>query len=187
MANEPVFDCGKFKALIVRQVPDGRGGVVAERIMRARHVMGLDPSGNVAPIKTHNSIANRAQMDPYAMTILQCKWASGWVPYLECPQGAQHARWLPANLQGRQKCRAAADGSPIGRDRNLDMHPCECIVALEAIRKGVQKSIEDNRAQDKTDQQRILEATERQNALLVQAVGAMAGVSPTPQAPKAAK
>ncbi len=138
--NEPIFDAGKYKVTFTRPVPDG-----------------------------HNAAANRAQHDPYAMTVLQCKWNAGWIPHLECPQGTQHARWLPTAIQGRAKCRVAADGSPIGRDANWDSHPCVCVVEVVEARQKAQATMELARQQDKTDQQRILEATEKQTAMLVAA------------------
>lgn len=178
--QEPAFDCGRFKVTYTRQVPDGKGGVTAMRVLRSRHVMAVDTAGNVAPIKTHNAAANKAQHDPYAMTILQCKWADGWIPYLECPQGTQHARWLPVALQGKPKCKLAADGNAIGRTPDYEPHPCTCVLAVIEARQATQRELEAARAQDKTDQQRILEATERQNELLVKAVGKMAGVDAAP-------
>jgi hypothetical protein len=181
MSANPIFDCGKFKALITRQVPGANGAVVAQRIMRGAHVVGLDKHGNVSPIKTHNAISNRAKHDPYAMTVLAAKWDSGWMPYLECPQGTQHTRWMPSHLQGKAKCTIAADGHAVGLGRNYDFHPCKCMVEVERVRKEAQAAAELRQSQDKTIQQRILDASEQQNSLLVKTLEKLAdAVAPSP-------
>lgn len=177
MAEQPIFDCGKFKVIISRPVPDGGGGMTTDRIPRFKHVWGLDTKGNDLPIKTHNAAANKAPMEPYPMTILQCKWNEGWVPFLKCPQGTEHARWLPAELQGKSQCKIAADGHAIGMDAQFNRHPCACVVALKAARQKANALAESKRDPGLTVQQKLLEATQSQAASSNSAIERLATIA----------
>lgn len=175
--DNSIFDCGKVpgnKPLFTRKVPDGKGGVVGERVALWSNVMGVDPNGNVLPIRTHGASALKAQNDAYALTILQAKWAAGWIPLNECPQNSQHERMLPDEIKGRAKCRVAIDGGPIGRDRKRVDHWCQCVDTVIKARRAANAAVESERDPGLTVQQKLLAETQKQTQSATGSIDKMA-------------
>jgi hypothetical protein len=172
------WDCGKFDLLFRRKVPDGKGGYAAQKLYRGAFVWGVDPNGNICQIKTHNAAVNKAEMDPYAMTIKAAKWAAGWVPTDGCPQNSQHAERLrEAGIPHRESCKSSTDGLELKRDRNGNPHYCKCVEALIVWRReqaAVRAAAMDHKM---TLLEQQLKATERQSETMATAAAAAADSS----------
>lgn len=164
------WDAGRRHTPRVRQVNDGRGGIASQKLPNMPYLMMVDPQGNICPVVLSNGAGNRMENDPYRLEILAAKAGRGWVPMNRCPQNTQHARWLPDDINGRNPCKTAFDGQPIGIDRSGDEHPCACVKELERVRKARNAENESKRDPGKNIAQQQLEATVKQNEMLASAL-----------------
>jgi len=112
-----------------RTLPDGE--VVIEKLPPSQSMLMIDRAGHVRYIPMHNGSGRPLANDPYWNKKYPEKLDAGMLPYGKCPKAIGLHEKLPASLQtDGTPCRIAADGSPIS-----NMHPCKCIVEIEAIRK----------------------------------------------------
>lgn len=198
--KDGALDCGVWAPRKRRVKNPATGDIEIERLPSMEFWTAIDPQGHVKNVPLHPGSGKPGTAGgpglEYKRRILDLKPKAGWVSYLECPKATGKITDIPEALQGGPPCTEAADGHPIGRDRQWNPHPCKCALAIEAARKAknarvdasarVQRDFEEEQKRQASAQGAADIATARlANALAAAVAGKTAEPTPPPKDPKA--
>ena len=137
--KDGALDCGVWAPRKRRIKNPVTGEVGVERLPSMEFWPAIDPQGHVKNVPLHPGSAKPGTDGgpglEYKRRILDMKPKAGWVDYLKCPKATGKIGDVPEALRSGPPCTEAADGYPIGRDKQ-GIHPCKCALAIEADRKA---------------------------------------------------
>lgn len=141
---------------------DGEPFEIHEKVPSSASVKCVKPSGSVTRRVVVCGSGKHSENNAYRLQIIAEMLQKGWIPYGTCPKELGLQKWLPKDMREGTPCKSAVD-----EDGTLhpidDEHCCECVNAVEKVRKAAQaKKMAKINERYKTDDSRRLEVQQDQ-------------------------